>query len=173
MKYLLFVVCLFSTAGYTQDIPSYMKHASMASVEKWTTLIADVTIEYVQGDYILSTVNEGGKGEAVIDTNFKLYAAQINAIKLVPSIDDVPILEAGDRIFIRQWGDGKDQYNGVPRLEEGENYYLYLYDTYFFEETTGAPIYTITGVNDGLFRKNEGGDIYRDTSNTSAIQLTD
>lgn len=152
-----------------------MLHTSMMSIHKHSNLIVKVSMTQSLDDrkwlVIGDTFDESTFKEPVFKTTMMHKVKVVSIFKKA----NIPIdVNEGDFIVIRQWRDTDTglSYEGVPVLQQGVEYYLYLNDTHT-RSPNGYPVYAITGINGGLFSLDTKGGNYRDGANTSSLSLTD
>lgn len=176
MKTLIILLCFFSPLALAKTIPAHMLHTSMQSIDRRADLIVSVSMEQSLDDsealIVSDTFNVLTATTPVIETSMRHKAKVVEVFK--NSITRLVVSE-GDFIIIDQWRDTKSglSYEGVPVLQQGGEYLLYLYYTHK-KSSDGQAIYAVTGVNGGLLNLDAEGNSYREEgSNTSSISLTD
>lgn len=166
MNYLIILLSLFSSVTWAETVPMNMTHTSMQSIQQRANLVADVTVGHPLTDKVVFIMGDAN----TVQRTSMLHTATLTAIKKTQHLPERFMPEVGDTIVISQWKDlaSGQTYDGTPVLQEGFEYRVYL--NYSHGRTDkDIPIYTITGINGGLFSK-EGTLIYRDDMNTSIVK---
>ena len=172
MKCLILILSLLSAWVVAEDfnIPPHMLSQSMAQVERKADVVADVTIDDSRDNYVLNYIGRHG----AFSETYRLHEATMTTIYKGHDTEGYgqqrPV-ELTEKILIRQWGSGNNQYKGVPVLKAGHEYRLWLTSTHFTDKDTGFRIFVVVGQNGGMFNLSNG-EAVRDANNTSSIDLT-
>ena len=174
MKTLILLLSFFAPLVLAETVPANMLHTSMQSIHKRSDLIVNVTMQHSLEDYKTFVISDSFSSKLPetkpVWENYMLHQASVKDI--LKSGDNPFIHNEGDIVVIEQWRDIESglTYEGVPVLQQGEKYLLYLYYTHG-KTKEGQPIYAVTGINGGIFSRSDGQN-YRQTENTTRLQYT-